>query len=64
MLLSAEVDLVPEKRGRKRNLVGPGSSVGGKIVLILLAEVITFHVGPTVVDVRGLGLELVSRSTL
>ncbi len=33
------------------------------MVLTLLTEVIAFHVGPTVVDVRGLGLELVSRST-
>ncbi len=34
------------------------------MVLTLLTEVIAFHVGPTVIDVRGLGLELVSRSTL
>ncbi len=33
------------------------------MVLTLLTEVIAFHVGPTVVDVRSLGLELVSRST-
>ncbi len=34
------------------------------MVLTLLTKVIAFHVGPTVVDVRGLSLELVSRSTL
>ncbi len=33
------------------------------MVLTLLAEVVIFHVGPTAVDVRGLGLELISRST-
>ncbi len=33
------------------------------MVLILLTEVIAFHVGPTAVDVRGLGLEFISRST-
>ncbi len=64
MLLPAEVDSVPEKGGRKRNLVGPGSSAGDKMVLTLLAEVITFHVGPIAVDVRDLGLKLISRSTL
>ncbi len=62
MLLPAEVDSIPEKGGRKRNSVGPGGSTGGKMVLILMAEVVAFHVGPTVVDVRGLGLELISRS--
>ncbi len=64
MLLPAEVDSVPEKRGCKQNSVGPGSSVGSKMVLTLLAEVILFYVGPTAVDVRGLGLEIVSGSTL
>ncbi len=64
MLLPAEVDLVPEERGRKRNSVWPGGSAGGKMVLTLLAEVITFHVGPTAIDVRGHGFEFVSGSTL
>ncbi len=64
MLLLAEVDSVSEKRGRKRNSVGPGSSASGKMVFTLLVEVITFYVEPTAVDVWGLGLELVSRSTL
>ncbi len=63
MLLLAEIDLVPEERGRKRNLVWPGGSAGGKMVLILLAEVVAFYMGPTAVDVRGLGLEFVSRSS-
>ncbi len=64
MLLPAEVDLVLEEGGCKRNAVWPGGSAGGKVILTLLAEVVTFHVRPTAVDVRGLGLELVSRSTL
>ncbi len=34
------------------------------MVLTFLAEVVAFHVTPTVVDVQGLGLEFVSRSTL
>ena len=36
----------------------------GKMVFTLLTEVITFHVRPSAVDVQGLGLELISRSTL
>ncbi len=64
MLLPAEVDLIPEKEGRKQNSVGPGGSAGSKMVLTLLAEVVTFHVGPTAVDVWGFGIELVSRSSL
>ncbi len=64
MLLPAEVDLVPEEEGRKRNSAWLGGPAGGKMVLTLLAEVVAFHVGPTAVDVWGLGLELVSRSTL
>ncbi len=64
MLLPAEVDSISEKGSRKPNSVGPGGSADGKMVLILLAEVITFYVGPTAVGVWGLSLELVSRSTL
>ncbi len=63
MLLLAEVDSVPEEGGRKRNSVWPGGPAGGKMVLTLLAEVVAFHIGPTAVDVRGLGLEFVFRST-
>ncbi len=36
-------------------MVGPDGSVGGKIVLTLLAEVVAFYVRLTAVDVRGLG---------
>ncbi len=63
MLLSVEVDSISQKGVRKRNSVRPGGSAGGKMILILLAEIVALYVGPTAVDVRGLGLELVSRST-
>ncbi len=63
MLLPVEVDSVPGEGDRKRNLVWPSDSAGGKMVLTLLAEVVTFHVGPTAVDVWCLGLEFISRST-
>ncbi len=65
MLLAAEVDSIPEKRGCKRNLIWPGGFSGSKVVFTLLTEVVALHVGPTVVDIRGLGLELIfRRSTL
>ncbi len=63
MLLPAEVDSVSEEKGRKQTSVWLGRPAGGKMVLTLLTEVIAFHVGPTAINVRGLGLELVSRST-
>ncbi len=62
--MPAEVDSVSEEGGRKWNLVWPGGPTGGQMVLTLLAEVVTFYVGPTAVEVRGLDLEFVSRSTL
>ncbi len=34
------------------------------MILILLTEIIAFHIRPIAVDVWGLGLEFVSRSTL
>ncbi len=63
MLLPAEVDSIPKKGGRKQNLIWLSGFAGGKMVFILLAEVIALYVKPTTVDVRGLGLELVSRSS-
>ncbi len=63
MLLLAEVDSIMQKGGCKWNLVWPDGSVGGKIVFTLLAEVVVLYVRPTTVDVRGSGLEFVSRST-
>ena len=59
MLLSMEVDLIPKKRSCKWNLVWPNSSNYSKIVLILLIEVITFYMKPTIIDMRGIGLEFV-----
>ncbi len=63
MLLSAEVDLIPQKKGYKRNLVWPGDSKGGKMILTLLTKIVALYVGPITIDVWGLGIELVSRST-
>ncbi len=45
-------------------MVWPGGSESGKMVLTLLTEIVTLYIGPTAVDVHGLGLELVSRSNL
>ncbi len=63
MLLLAEVDLILQKKSCKQNSDWPNSSADGKIVLTLLTKVITLYVGPTAVNVWGLGLEFVSRST-
>ena len=52
VLLPTEVDVVTQKGCCKGNTVralGPNSS---KVILTLLAEVITFHVGLTTIDVR------------
>ncbi len=61
MLLLAEVDSIPKKEGYKHNLVWPSGSSGGKVVLTLLAKVVALHVGPTTVDIRGLGFDFVAR---
>ena len=62
MLLLAEVDAVLQKKVCKRNSIWFGSSTSGNVVFILLAKVITFYVGLTIVDVRGFDLEFVFRS--
>ena len=63
MLLPIEIDAISQKRGCKRDLIRFSGSAGGKIVFALLTEVITFYVKPTAVDVRGLDLEFVPKST-
>ena len=45
VLLPVKTDPVPEERHGKKNLIGPFSSNGGKLVLILLIEVIALHMG-------------------
>ena len=64
ILLPTEVDSILQKKGCKRNLVWPGNFLSSKIVFTLLAKVVVFHVGPTIVEVQGLGLELVSRPNI
>ncbi len=64
MLLPADVDLVPEERGRKRNSVWSGGPADDTMVLILLTEVVAFYVRLTAVDIWGFGLEFVSKSNL
>ena len=63
MLLPTKVDAVPQKKGCKQNSVQLDGSAGSKIVFVVLTKIITFHVRSTMVDVWGLGLEFVSRST-
>ncbi len=61
MLMLVEVDLISKKQSYKQNLIWPNSSNGGKIVLVLLIEIITFYIGPTAIDVRGHGFEFILR---
>lgn len=64
VLLPTEVDLFPKEKSYKQNSVWPSTYTHAKVVLTLLAEVITLHVDPYRIDVRGLGLELISRKRL
>ena len=63
MLLLTKVDLIPQEKGCKQNLVWPSSSAGGKIILTLFAKIVAFYMELTMVDVRDFGLEFVCRST-
>ena len=63
MLLPTEVDLISQEKSCKRNLVWPGGFTGSKMVFILLVKVVALYMGSSAVDIQGLGLELVSRST-
>ena len=50
VLLPVEQDDIFHENGRKRNLIWPCSTSGGKVILALLEEIIIFHVGLTPVD--------------
>ena len=52
VLLSTEVDAVPNERCCKRNAFETLSPDGGKVILTLLTEVIAFYVGLIMIDVR------------
>ncbi len=59
MLLPAEVDLISKKKSGKRNSVWPIGSSNGKMVLTLPTKIVTFHIRPIMIDVRGFGLKFV-----
>ena len=44
MLVLAEIDLPTKERGSKLDAIGPSGTDNIKIVLLLLAKVIAFHV--------------------
>ena len=52
VLLPTEVNTVTQEECYKRNTVRALGSGGGKVILILLAKVITFYVGLTTINVR------------
>ena len=51
VLLPMEVDAVTKKGCCKGNMIEAFGSVCGKVVLILLAEVLAFYVGLTIINV-------------
>lgn len=54
-----KVDSIPKKRNCKWDLFWPASFNGGKIVFILLTEVITLYIRLIVIDIREFDLELI-----
>lgn len=52
ILILAEVDIVIQEKSYKRNMVGAFGFGNGKIILILLIEVITFHAESTTIHIR------------
>ncbi len=61
MLLPTKVNLILKKKSCKRNLVWPGGLRGGKIVLKLLTEIVTLHVGLIIIEIKGHELEFIPR---
>ena len=57
VLLPTEADSVPKEGRSKKNLIGPPSSSGGKVVLTLLTKVVAFHMGIFAMHVRGMGFQ-------
>ena len=57
VLLLTEVDAVTQEEYCKGNGVGAIGSGNGKVILTLLTEVIAFHVGLTIIDVRQSSLQ-------
>ena len=57
VLLPTEVDAVTQKGCCKGNAIGALGSNSGKVILALLAEVITFYIGLTTIDVKWFSLQ-------
>lgn len=49
VLLPAEVNPIPEERGREGNTLGPRGTGRVEMVLTLLTEVVALHMGTTIV---------------
>lgn len=54
-----EINLISKKKSGKQNLIWPSDSNNSKMILTLLAEIITFYIGPITIDVSGLDLEFI-----
>lgn len=47
-----EVNLISKKRNHKQNFMKSGDSNRNKVVFAILTEVVTFYIGPCLIDVR------------
>ncbi len=59
MFLLTEVNSIPKIRDYKQKLIWPNGSSSGKVVIIMLKEVITLHMGPIAIDIKRLSLKFI-----
>ena len=52
ILLPTDVNAIMQEKWYKKNMIGAFSSGGGKEILVLLVEVITFYVKPITIHIR------------
>ncbi len=61
ILLPIELNSILKKKSRKQNFIKLGSFSNSKVVFVLLREVMELFVGLTIINVRGLGFEIVPK---
>lgn len=61
MLLPTELDSISKKRVGKWNSIRSNESSDSKVVFALLIKVIILYIGPTRIDIRRPGFELIPK---
>ncbi len=56
-MLLLKIDIISKKKNHKQSLVCLGSFSDDKLMLILLTEVVTFHIRLTIINIKKLGLK-------